>query len=245
MQYFWIVSHDIEIWEEDNYGPIDKVFLQSKQAIEWGRREATKHPYLHYSLYKQPITRTGRAIFCKPLLPFKKEQLSEGMITFSAPRYVCKLPAFKNQNNEKVSNSICHSTLSMHFSMGKCIRMAQSLYSNRIHSWNNYLDMDSRNKINQIKLKKMNEERMIQLKRVLRKEVNDILNKQSEDVDILAEAFMNLTEDDIKRITTEEKINRKRALEIAAVYNLDFEVKFCMDFCGMSPIEALAEWDLL
>lgn len=105
--------------------------------------------------------------------------------------------------------------------------------------------MDSRNKINQIKLKKMNEERMIQLKRVLRKEVNDILNKQSEDVDILAEAFMNLTEDDIKRITTEEKINRKRALEIAAVYNLDFEVKFCMDFCGMSPIEALAEWDLL
>ena len=86
---------------------------------------------------------------------------------------------------------------------------------------------------------------MIELKKALRKEVNAILNNQLEDANILAEAFMNLTKDDLKRITTEEKINRKRALEIAAVYNLDSEVKFCMDFCGMSPIEALAEWDLL
>lgn len=61
----------------------------------------------------------------------------------------------------------------------------------------------------------------------------------------LTEAFSHLTKDDLRRITTEEKINRKRALEIAAIYNLDSEVKFCMDFCGMSPIEALAEWDLL
>ena len=62
---------------------------------------------------------------------------------------------------------------------------------------------------------------------------------------LLTEAFSHLTKDDIKRITTEEKIDRKRALEIAAVYNLDYDVRFCMDFCGMSPIEALAEWDLL
>lgn len=62
---------------------------------------------------------------------------------------------------------------------------------------------------------------------------------------VLTEAFNHLTKDDIKRITTEEKIDRKRALEIAAVYNLDSDVRFCMDFCGMSPIEALAEWDLL
>ena len=62
---------------------------------------------------------------------------------------------------------------------------------------------------------------------------------------LLTEAFSHLTKDDIKRITTEEKIDRKRALEIAAVYNLDSDVRFCMDFCGMSPIEALAEWDLL
>lgn len=61
----------------------------------------------------------------------------------------------------------------------------------------------------------------------------------------LTEAFEHLTKDDLKRITTEEKIDRKRALEIAAVYNLDSDVRFCMDFCGMSPIEALAEWDLL
>lgn len=61
----------------------------------------------------------------------------------------------------------------------------------------------------------------------------------------LTEAFSHLTKDDLRRITTEEKINRKRALEIAAIYNLNSEVKFCMDFCGMSPIEALAEWDLL
>lgn len=61
----------------------------------------------------------------------------------------------------------------------------------------------------------------------------------------LTDAFNHLTKDDLKRITTEEKIDRKRALEIAAVYNLDSDVKFCMDFCGMSPIEALAEWDLL
>lgn len=62
---------------------------------------------------------------------------------------------------------------------------------------------------------------------------------------VLTEAFNHLTKEDLKRIITEEKINRKRALEIAAVYNLDSEVRFCMDFCGMSPIEALAEWDLL
>ena len=59
---------------------------------------------------------------------------------------------------------------------------------------------------------------------------------------VLVKAFSRLTKDDIKRITTEEKIDRKRALEIAAVYNLDSDVRFCMDFCGMSPIEALAEW---
>lgn len=38
----------------------------------------------------------------------------------------------------------------------------------------------------------------------------------------LTEAFSHLTMDDLKRITTEEKINRKRALQIAAVYGLYF-----------------------
>lgn len=61
----------------------------------------------------------------------------------------------------------------------------------------------------------------------------------------LTKAFSHLTQDDIKRITTEEKINRKRALKIAAVYGLETEVRICMDLLGMTPIGALAEWDLL
>ena len=58
-------------------------------------------------------------------------------------------------------------------------------------------------------------------------------------------AFNHLTKDDLKRITTEEKIDRKRALKIAAVYGLETEVRICMDLLGMTPIGALAEWDLL
>ena len=61
----------------------------------------------------------------------------------------------------------------------------------------------------------------------------------------LTKAFLNLTKDDLKRIITEERINRKRALKIAAVYGLESEVRTCMDLCGYSPTEALAEWDLL
>lgn len=58
-------------------------------------------------------------------------------------------------------------------------------------------------------------------------------------------AFSHLTKEDIKKIITEERINRKRAIEIAKVYNLDHEVKWCIDYCGMTPQKALAEWDLL
>ena len=61
----------------------------------------------------------------------------------------------------------------------------------------------------------------------------------------LTEAFEHLTKDDLKRITTEEKIDRKRALKIAAVYGFETEVRICMDLLGMTPIGALAEWDLL
>ena len=68
--------------------------------------------------------------------------------------------------------------------------------------------------------------------------------KQIADIDITI-AFSSLTTEDIKRIITEERINRKRAIEIAKVYNLDHEVRWCMDYCGMAPQEALAEWDLL
>ena len=61
----------------------------------------------------------------------------------------------------------------------------------------------------------------------------------------LTEAFNHLTKEDIKKIITEEEINRKRALKIAAAYGLEFEVRTCMDLVGMTPTEALAEWDLL
>ena len=61
----------------------------------------------------------------------------------------------------------------------------------------------------------------------------------------LTEALSHLTKDDLKRIITEEEINRKRALKIAAAYGLEFEVRTCIDLVGMTPTEALAEWDLL
>ena len=61
----------------------------------------------------------------------------------------------------------------------------------------------------------------------------------------LIKAFKHLTKDDLKKITTEEKIDRKRALKIAAIYGLETEVRICMDLLGMTPIGALAEWDLL
>lgn len=61
----------------------------------------------------------------------------------------------------------------------------------------------------------------------------------------LTEALSHLTKEDLKKIITEEEINRKRALKIAAAYGLEFEVRTCMDLIGMTPTEALAEWDLL
>ena len=61
----------------------------------------------------------------------------------------------------------------------------------------------------------------------------------------LTEAFNHLTKEDLKKIITEEEINRKRALKIAAAYGLEFEVRTCIDLIGMTPTEALAEWDLL
>ena len=69
MQYFWIVSHDMV--GDDLI--VDKVFLQPKQAIEWGRREATRHQDYTYKLLRQPITRTGIVSFYKVLPPFKQK----------------------------------------------------------------------------------------------------------------------------------------------------------------------------
>ena len=61
----------------------------------------------------------------------------------------------------------------------------------------------------------------------------------------LTTAFINLSKEDLERITSEFRIDRKRAIEIAQVYNLDHEVKWCIASCGMTPQEALCEWDLI
>ena len=68
--------------------------------------------------------------------------------------------------------------------------------------------------------------------------------KQIVDINITT-AFINLSKEDLQKITSEFRIDRKRAIEIAKVYNLDREVKWCIDCCGMTPQEALCEWDLL
>lgn len=40
-------------------------------------------------------------------------------------------------------------------------------------------------------------------------------------------------------------MKKKEALKIARQYGLDNEVKYCIKYCGMTPEEALREWDLL
>lgn len=64
-------------------------------------------------------------------------------------------------------------------------------------------------------------------------------------IDIINVSFSNLTKEDLQKLITKEEINYKRALEIAAAYGLESEVRICMDLCGYSPVEALLEWDLL
>lgn len=39
-------------------------------------------------------------------------------------------------------------------------------------------------------------------------------------------------------------MNRKEAIEQAKVHNLENEVAWCIDCCGMTPEEALREWDI-
>ena len=40
-------------------------------------------------------------------------------------------------------------------------------------------------------------------------------------------------------------MKKSEALEIAKVYNLEKEVRWCIEACGYTPEEALTEWDLL
>lgn len=66
MQYYYIVVYTI-VGDDTT---MCKVGLNPHQMIEWGRREATRHPERDYKLFRQPITRTGKITFYKSLAPF-------------------------------------------------------------------------------------------------------------------------------------------------------------------------------
>ncbi len=72
LQYFFIVSHS----GSDEIRINDKVFLQEEQAINWGRKQATKFLENDYWLQRCPITSTGTVTDYKSLLPFKTKKHS-------------------------------------------------------------------------------------------------------------------------------------------------------------------------
>ena len=75
MQYYYIVVYTI-VGDDMT---MCKIGLNPHQLIEWGRREATRHPERTYKLFRQPITRTGTLSFYKQLPPFEsKEPLDLG-----------------------------------------------------------------------------------------------------------------------------------------------------------------------
>lgn len=69
MQYFYIVVYTI-VGDDMT---MCKIGLNPHQLIEWGRREATKHPERSYKLFRQPITRTGKITFYKQLKSYATE----------------------------------------------------------------------------------------------------------------------------------------------------------------------------
>ena len=79
MQYFYIVVCIIAGNEE-----MCRVGLNPHQIIEWGRREATRHPERTYELFRQPITRTGTLSFYKQLPPFEPKVPSKDTFDWDA-----------------------------------------------------------------------------------------------------------------------------------------------------------------
>jgi len=82
MQYFYLVSVNYD----ESTSPL-KIFLQEKEAIRWGRREATKladDGNYEVVLSRQPITRKGEIEFVKTLEPYKG---SDYDIDKGSPRY--------------------------------------------------------------------------------------------------------------------------------------------------------------
>ena len=80
MQYYYIVVYTIV---GDDVA-ICKVGLNPHQIIEWGRREATRHPERTYKLFRQPVTRTGLPSFYKQLPPFESKALSKDTFDWDA-----------------------------------------------------------------------------------------------------------------------------------------------------------------
>ena len=70
MQYYYIVVYTI-VGDDMT---MCKIGLNPHQMIEWGRREATKHPERTYELFRQPITRTGLPGFYRQLPPFESKE---------------------------------------------------------------------------------------------------------------------------------------------------------------------------
>lgn len=68
MQYFYIVAHTTA----DDNQIIDKVFLQERDAIKWGRTLVSNHPEYSVALYKQVIARTATVQFVKQLREYSK-----------------------------------------------------------------------------------------------------------------------------------------------------------------------------
>ena len=82
-QYFYLVVIN---YDESTYPK--KIFLQEREAITWGRREATKNLLLtcdvntQFVLYRQEITRNGELEKVKVLQPYPtKELVDAGLIT--------------------------------------------------------------------------------------------------------------------------------------------------------------------
>ena len=69
MQYFYIVVYTI-VGDDMT---MCKIGLNPHQLIEWGRREATRHPERTYKLFRQPITRTGKITLYKQLKSYATE----------------------------------------------------------------------------------------------------------------------------------------------------------------------------
>lgn len=75
-QYFYLVAY-----RYDECTVPRKIFLQEHEAIQWGRREATKKfletkdTNYEYVLYKQEITRTGELQYVETLHPYPTEAM--------------------------------------------------------------------------------------------------------------------------------------------------------------------------